>query len=595
MGRRKQCIKYKIRDTEFIPQAHQSFLVEYMFEHPEKRGLLLYHGLGSGKTCSAILIADLIRSFLSSEKYHFRPLKHGTRYSKKHTFGGLDEDFRVIVFSTGSLRQNFISEYCEFCGINRQDFEDMFKFYSYNYSKIDTILPDKFKNSIIIVDEVHNIINGFRNDSKTFVAVYNRILHAVNCKVILLSGTPLVSYPIEISYILNLLKPKHIDPETFDNYIYTDDDSGDVSMVDEHGLRKKLRGFISYVKGFDEKYYPTVIHADFNFIPMSDYQLYYYIIARQDEDAMIRKHREDMEKLRITNYREYLRIRTQMYLAWSMMKSRQRSNFVYPKYIQKVLEEKLAPKKKQKLVDKLPSDDLKQDGGWIDEKQIAKLNTKYSPKFAKIIQNILKLSGKHACYSYYKTRFGVHLIKALLKVCGINSLIFSGDLDDAGRRNTLAKFNDTDNLHGEKYKAILFTQAGIEGITLMAVRHFHIVESDKNESDIRQAMGRVVRYKSHHQLPIDERNVTIHRYFSIFPKFDIKAFEEQGMEFVGNMDNYTYADHFHIDRIRNLHKDKKIKLPYETADIEGYEHGTRRLEGLEELYQIIREEAIDAK
>lgn len=583
MGRsRKLCRNYEERGVEFVPQSHQSFLAEYMFNNPDLRGILLYHGLGSGKTCSAILIADLIRKYVMGSKRHFRPIKGGRRYSRGKLFEGITEDnFRVVVFSPGSLRQNFISEYCEFCGINREDFEEMFDFYSYNYSKIDQTLPDSLDNTLIIVDEVHNLINGTRNESKTFLSIYNKIFESKNTKIILLSGTPLVTYPVELAYIVNILKPKTFNIEKFSRYIVEDEENGDITIVNEKSLRKKIRGCISFVKGFDEKFYPEVIRAKIHKIPMSDYQLGWYRNARVEEMDMIRKNKEDLERLKKTNYRKYVQIRTQMYLAWSMMKSRQRSNFAYPKYIQNVLEKKLSPKMKEQIVKELPPDKLEEDGGWIDLKVIAKLKNKYSPKFAKIVKNILMLSGKHACYTYYKSHFGVHLLQALVKACGHESLIFSGDLDDAGRRSILDKFNSPENTMGEKYKVLFFTQAGIEGLTLLAVRHFHIVESDNNESDIQQAIGRVVRYKSHNMLPIDQRNVTIHRYFSVDrgDAVEIAIAKKTGKKTIDEKDE-TYL--------------KEMKFPQPKASDElAYEYGKKRLRGLREIYRIMQEEAID--
>ena len=43
----------------FTPQAHQKFVKDYFVKTPFK-GLLLYHRLGSGKTCSSIIIGDAL-------------------------------------------------------------------------------------------------------------------------------------------------------------------------------------------------------------------------------------------------------------------------------------------------------------------------------------------------------------------------------------------------------------------------------------------------------------------------------------------------------------------------------------------------------
>jgi len=44
--------------NEFQLQAQQKFLAEYMIAYPKWNKLLLYHQIGSGKTCSAITMAE---------------------------------------------------------------------------------------------------------------------------------------------------------------------------------------------------------------------------------------------------------------------------------------------------------------------------------------------------------------------------------------------------------------------------------------------------------------------------------------------------------------------------------------------------------
>ena len=49
-------------DTKFSPMAHQKIVRDYINQYTPYRGLLLYHGLGSGKTCSSIAIAEGIKT-----------------------------------------------------------------------------------------------------------------------------------------------------------------------------------------------------------------------------------------------------------------------------------------------------------------------------------------------------------------------------------------------------------------------------------------------------------------------------------------------------------------------------------------------------
>lgn len=90
---------------EFALLTHQKIIKEYINVYSPYRGLLIYHGLGSGKTCSSIAIAE-----------------------------GIKNDKKVIVMTPASLRQNYIEElkkcgdilykknqYWEFVNVDKKD------------------------------------------------------------------------------------------------------------------------------------------------------------------------------------------------------------------------------------------------------------------------------------------------------------------------------------------------------------------------------------------------------------------------------------------------------------------------------------------
>ena len=69
------------KEGAFSLLTHQKIVRDYMNLNTPYRGLLLYHGLGSGKTCSSIAIAE-----------------------------GLKNKNRVIIMTPASLRPNYIEE-----------------------------------------------------------------------------------------------------------------------------------------------------------------------------------------------------------------------------------------------------------------------------------------------------------------------------------------------------------------------------------------------------------------------------------------------------------------------------------------------------
>jgi superfamily II DNA or RNA helicase len=62
-----------------------------------------------------------------------------------------------------------------------------------------------FDNQCIVIDEVHNFISKIVNGRQIGQALYKLLLSAKNCKLVCLSGTPIINYPHEIAFLVNLL------------------------------------------------------------------------------------------------------------------------------------------------------------------------------------------------------------------------------------------------------------------------------------------------------------------------------------------------------------------------------------------------------
>ena len=225
------------KHTPFEPTKHQQDTVDYFLKSPFK-GLLLYHKLGSGKTCTSILIAD---TMLKKRK-----IDH------------------VYIMTPGSLRDGWINEYCHVCGSNPDVIREKYTFITYNYM-VGNNLPD-FTNSLVIIDEVHNLINGAKNMSKHPTVVYNSLLKA-NCKILALSGTPIYNYVYEFSLLGNLLKPggefpeirkgDKLDPFAFMTFFDIQSD-GTLIPKNKTKMKRKMDGIISYYPGAGSDFVPQI-------------------------------------------------------------------------------------------------------------------------------------------------------------------------------------------------------------------------------------------------------------------------------------------------------------------------------------------------
>lgn len=493
----------------FIPQSHQKETMKYFLKSPHK-GLLLFHELGSGKTCTSIMIGD------------------------KMLERGMVE--KVYILTPGSLRQGWISEYCMKCGMDPIYLKKNYIFVTYNYT-IGKNLPD-FNNSLVIIDEVHNLINGVKNMSFHSSAIYNALM-AANCRIVALSGTIVYNYVYEFALLGNLLKPggefpeirkeKDLNVEAFMKFFNIDED-GYLRPKNSTRFKKRLEGIISYFPGAGKEYVPEVLEQKPIKLLMTPEQEMNYWIKEDQERKLAKK---PATSLMGKNKKVYDVLMKMYIMAQKNILTRLASNFYYSTASVDI-EEKTTDDIKSALPEddkELNEDDadiavgktLKRDiliseGGWVEKDKFkdGALFKTYSTKFTALLTNIvLHNDQKHVVFTFFKERAGVYLIKSILAMCGIKSAIFSGDLNDDDRRRLLAKYNDPKNRYGDVIRVLLVTEAGAEGISVLEARHMHILESSNRVNKTTQAIGRVARFKSHIELPPEERNVKIWRYWSI--------------------------------------------------------------------------------
>lgn len=441
--------------TVFIPQPHQRETLKKFVTSPYK-GMLLYHKLGSGKTCTSIMIADAL---LATHK-----VTH------------------VYLLTPGSLRSGWVTEFCKVCGSNPKEMPRNYTYITYNFD-VWKRLPD-FNKSLIVIDEVHLFINSVKNDSKNAVEIYNAIKKA-DCRVLVLSGTPINHYVHEFQILANLLKP---------GVFPYGSESFDESWSSDKHLDEKLSGIVSYFPGSGGKFYPSVIYKKPVKVRMSREQNSAYENAMRKE---FKFSRAPLEKLKFTNPQKYYLDKMMWQKAMQKQFTRAASNFYYD-------------------TENLP-DKLVKDGGWVECEAFKnkKLLT-YSPKFAALLTNIISYPNvKHVVFSFFVTKHGVNLLKAMLDMVGIKAALYSGELEDSNRVTLLRRFNNVENRTGKNIQVLLVTMgSGSSGITILEARHTHVLESSIRETMIQQAIGRIVRFKSHFNMPVNEQNVTIWRYWS---------------------------------------------------------------------------------
>jgi len=242
----------KTENTELF--IHQRIVREYLNVITPYRGLLLYHGLGSGKTCSSIAIAEgmktnkqivlmtpaaLKTNFFSELKKCGDPLYKKNQYWEFISVEGKPE-YAEILSSALSLERGDILKnggaWLVDIRIKEPNYEKLTaedqrgidlqldkmiraKYWDINYDgltkrKIDEITQNKkvnpFDNKTVIIDEAHKfvsrIVNKIKDKGSSSYILYDYLMSASNAKIILLTGTPIVNYPNEIGILFNILR-----------------------------------------------------------------------------------------------------------------------------------------------------------------------------------------------------------------------------------------------------------------------------------------------------------------------------------------------------------------------------------------------------
>lgn len=263
----------------FALAEHQQMLSNFINPNTPYKGIIIYHGLGTGKTCVAIAIAEKFKELVT---------KYGTKIHVLVPGPILKENWRSeIVKCTGNTYMDYtdknvlLTEHDK-ARINKDALSRALQYYrlmSYRsfYRKvlgekiIDAPIDGKTKkktyrktetgeyerdlsadriinldNSLLIVDEAHNLTGNAYGDAVKLI-----IKNSTNLKIVLLSATPMKNLADDIVFLVNLLRPENdkIDRDK----VFTVHQNHEMEFK-ENGreyLRNMVRGYVSHLRGGD--------------------------------------------------------------------------------------------------------------------------------------------------------------------------------------------------------------------------------------------------------------------------------------------------------------------------------------------------------
>lgn len=256
--RDEKCSSREINLTE-----QQLLLSNYFNVNSNQKGLLLFHGLGSGKTCTAITIAEtfkqqciqyntkiivLVPGPTIKESWYNELLKcTGNIYQPYSATPGnytFNEFYKVMSYK--SFYRKVLGERVK---SDSSDSKNKYK-KDENGEYVRIINSNKLEsldNTLLICDEAHNITGNNYYD-----AVKKIINNSKNLKVLLLTGTPMKNVATDIIDLINLLKPE--DKQIKKSKIFYMDKNNDVLDFVDGGkeyLQDSIKGYVSYFKSTD--------------------------------------------------------------------------------------------------------------------------------------------------------------------------------------------------------------------------------------------------------------------------------------------------------------------------------------------------------
>lgn len=266
---------------------HQKFLKNFINKNTPYKGILIFHGVGVGKTCSAVTISNSFIDLYKKEdkkiiclvSKNIQPNWMNTIYNPDKGDNQCNgENFEMIIrnidnkINTSGKVKKLIKEYYEFYGY--QQFSNKVKKLIQSKSSTSKnrsiaeierkIIHNYFSNRILIIDEIHNLRDdNLDNSSKDTVIFLNKVIkYSENLRLVLMSATPMYNKATEIQWLMNLLLKNDGRPTISKNDIFDEND-----IITSHGievLKKKSRGYISYVRGENPITFPIRLHPDDN-------------------------------------------------------------------------------------------------------------------------------------------------------------------------------------------------------------------------------------------------------------------------------------------------------------------------------------------
>ena len=570
-------------------QLQQKVIVDYLNLYSPYRGLLVYHGIGSGKTCISIAVAEGLKS--EKRIIVLVPEALKTNFFKELKKCG-DENYRInqrwareIVSEKRDAERlskvlSLTPEYILEKGVwlsseneeNSQRFEDLpivdqeaisqqvdlmirAKYSVIGYDKMTEKTFEEssnpFDNCVVIIDEIHNFVCQIASDDEISKRLYQYLMGAQNCKLVFLTGSPIINRPHEIAILFNMLRgyinvwsipviAKKVSTSAVQKLF----SKNDFKLCDKIEYKdnkviitRNPYGFISVDKEsaviLDEtgnlsddefiKQVLEILNSSGYETPRSINPIHYKLLPDSEDKfqekyieqgEMIERHAFQRRILGLTSY-----FNTHEFASENLPRYDKHRDLMVVRV--PMSEYQASEYEKQKEKEKREACNFVFPASTTEPLNLSKDSlTTLSPKLLHLLENIEDGDGLHLVYS----EVSCDIIKQILEKNGFSQfklkeeekedkkrfIMFSEIKDENEKEMMLNAYNSSNG----PAKVFIISATDAEGISLKNTRFVHIVEPPESTTRIDQVVGRARRLCSHNDLPKELQTVNAYLYIS---------------------------------------------------------------------------------
>ena len=478
-------------------QLPQEFLSQFLNPSTPYKGVLVYHRIGAGKTCTAVRIGEVFKKYRKIIVVLPASLKGNFRTELRSQCANTEY---ITNNERNELKKLHPSDikYKDIIKKTDERIDKYYKIYSYN-KFIEHVQNKEIKlhKTLLIIDEIQNMVS---EEGTYYNELYKLIKNAPDdLRIVLLSATPMFDKPNELGLTINLLRPStefpigtDFDKKFIKSTLKTNGEYK-ISTKNMDKFKSIIKGYISFFRGAPTYVFPEM-KIKYVRCEMSDFQYASYkAILRNEETSTLKRMKKKVnKKLNVSQLPNNFFIGT-----------RYVSNIVFPN--KKVGDEGLESFTKLKILNGLE---------------------KYSTKFHNMINRINRSTGKVFVYSSFKEYAGLKSFIKVLEAYGYKDYaqygegvkrfaIWSGDENMTYKEEIKTVYNMEKNLNGSKLKIILGSSSIKEGVSFKGVRQVHIIDPYWNLPRLEQVIGRASRFCSHKDLPREKRTVKVYIYLAV--------------------------------------------------------------------------------